>query len=110
MNGYFDYLLELVNMVDSNYTILLDILYRIDFRWSVHNDDNRISDAIELRYNYQVDYGVSESELKELLLVPCSVIEVICGLAIHMDEIMRDPDERHIAQLTHYLLHSLGTC
>ena len=108
MNGYFDYLLELVNMVDSNYTILLDILYRIDFRWSVHNDDNRISDAIELRYNYQVDYGVSESELKELLLVPCSVIEVICGLAIHMDEIMRDPDERHIDRWFVELLDNLG--
>ena len=69
MDGYFSYLMDLINPdTVYNHTILLDILYRIDFRWSVHNDDNRISDAIELRYNYQVDRGVSESELKELLL------------------------------------------
>ncbi len=109
MNGYFKYLLGIINPSGvCKHLTLLDILYRIDFRWSVHNDDNRIGDAIELRYNYQADYGVSESELQELLLVPCSVIEVICGLAIRMDDIMRDPEEPHINCWFWELIDNLG--
>jgi hypothetical protein len=109
MDGYFSYLMDLINPdTVYNHTVLLDILYRIDFRWSVHNDDNRIGDAIELRYNYQVDRGVSESELKELLLIPCSVIEVICGLAIRMDDLMRDPYESHIDRWFWELIDNLG--
>lgn len=109
MNGYFGYLLDIINPSGiCNHTQLLDILYRIDFRWSIHNDDNRISDAIELRYNYQVDCEVSEEELKELLLIPCSVIEVICGLAIRMDEIMKDPEGAHIDHWFWELIDNLG--
>jgi hypothetical protein len=93
MDGYLNYIKDLIcngDIVD-NYSTLLDILYRIDFRWSVRNDDNRIGDAIELRYNYQADCGISNDDMEELLLIPCSIIEVICGLAIRMDDIMRDP-------------------
>ena len=111
MDGYFNYLEALVcngDVVDRH-SILLDTLYRIDFRWSVHNDDNRISDAIELRYNYQADCEVTDDELEELLLIPCSIIEVICGLAIRMDEIMRDPDGgAHIDRWFWELISNLG--
>lgn len=109
MDGYFAYLLGLIaNEYTDYYMILLDILYRTDFRWTIHNDDNRISDAIKLRYNYQADCGIDDKELEELLLIPCSVIEVICGLAIHMDEIMRDPGNPHIDRWFWELVSNLG--
>lgn len=109
MDGYFNYLLSIIdNGMVEDYTIMLDILYRIDFRWSIHNDDNRAIDGFDIRYNYQEDLGVDGKELEELLLIPCTVIEVICGLAIRMDEIMRDPYERHINRWFWELLGNLG--
>lgn len=108
MDGYFNYLLQLISIEGlDNYSILLDILYRIDFRWSIHNDDNRALDGIEIRYNYQRDYEVEEKEFYELLNIPCSVIEVICGLAIRMDETMRDPEGVHISRWFWELLDNL---
>lgn len=108
-DGYFDYLLSIVDPNGKcNYYHLLDILYRIDFRWSIHNDDNRAIDGVEIRYNYQEDFGLSEKELEELLLIPCTVIEVICGLAIRMDEIMRDPEGAHIDRWFWELIGNLG--
>lgn len=111
MDGYFNYIESIVCNGDTidRYDVLLDILYRIDFRWSVHNDDNRISDSVELRYNYQADCGVPMAELQELLNIPCSVIEVICGLAIRMDDAMRDPEGgAHIDRWFWELIGNLG--
>jgi hypothetical protein len=108
-DGYFEYLLSMIDPDGQfEYLKLLDILYRIDFRWSIHNDDNRISDAYELRYNYQRDQQVDERSAKELMLVPCSIIEVICGLAIHMDEILRDPERSHVDRWFWELIGNLG--
>lgn len=110
MDGYFNYLESIVCNADlmDQYSILLDILYRIDFRWSIHNDDNRISDGISLRYNYQEDCEVPMTELEELLNVPCSIIEVICGLAIRMDDIMKDPKGAHVDKWFWELIGNLG--
>lgn len=110
MDGYFNYLISIIsnNIDPSQYSKLLDILYRINFRWSVHNDDNRIGDAIELRYNYQADCGVSYSEMEELLLVPCSIMEVICCLAIRMDDFMLDPEGAHVDKWFWELIGNLG--
>jgi hypothetical protein len=106
---YFNYLLELVGIDFSKYyTHLLNILFMINFRWSIHNDDNRALDGIDIRYNYGQEMGVSERSLQELTLVPCSVMEVICGLAIRMDEIMRDPERRHIDRWFWEMIDNLG--
>lgn len=40
--------------------------------------------------------------------VPCSIIEVICGLAIRMDDIMRDPEGAHIDRWFWELISNLG--
>ena len=42
------------------------------------------------------------------MLVPCSIIEVICGLAIHMDEIMRDPERSNVGRWFWELIGNLG--
>jgi len=94
---YFDYLLSLVDSPDVyNHRVMLGILFGTDFRWSIHNDDNRASDGLEIRYNFEQECDVSSAEMQELLNVPCSVMEVVCGLAIRMDETMRDPMEHHV--------------
>lgn len=109
MDGYFNYLLDIVDIDGiEKYIKVLDILYRTDYRWSIHNDDNRAMDGIEIRYNYQRDHDISDKDMEELLLIPCSVIEVICGLAIRMDDIMRDPEEPHINRWFWELIGNLG--
>lgn len=108
-DGYFNYLMSILNYSGyDNHTIVLDILYRTDYRWSIHNDDNRAIDGIEIRYNYQRDCDISNKDMEELLLIPCSVIEVICGLAIRMDDTMRDPERAHIDKWFWEMLDNLG--
>lgn len=106
---YFDYLLGLIatDGVD-NYKILLNILFSTDFRWSIHNDDNRATDGIEIRYDFEQDCNIDEDEFMELMLIPCSVMEVICGLAIRMDLVMRDPEEPHINRWFWEMIDNLG--
>lgn len=109
MDGYFEYLLAIINENDrSNYFMLLDILYRTDFRWSIHHDDNRVSDGLELRYNYQENENLGMDQIGELMLIPCSVIEVVIGLAIRMDDIMRDPERSHVDRWFWELIGNLG--
>lgn len=106
---YFDYLLKLIDSpyVDD-YKILLNILFSTDFRWSIHNDDNRAKDGIEIRYDFEEECGINDDDFMELMLIPCSVMEVICGLAIRMDLLMRDPEEPHIARWFWELVGNLG--
>lgn len=107
--GYFDYLKDMVYAPGAEaYDTLLDILFRINFRWSVHNDDNRAADGIDIRYNFEQEFDIDERSAKELSLIPCSVMEVICGLAIRMDDTMRDPERRHIDRWFWELIGNLG--
>ena len=106
---YIDYLTDMIfDERTNNYKILLNILFSTDYRWSIHNDDNRAMDGIEIRYNYERDACISNDDFEELMNVPCSVMEVICGLAIRMDVLMRDPVEPHISRWFWELVGNLG--
>lgn len=106
---YFDYLLSLIDDGRANdYRILLNILFSTDFRWSIHNDDNRATDGVEIRYDFEQECSITEDEFMELMLIPCSVMEVICGLAIRMDLLMRDPEEPHIGRWFWEMIDNLG--
>lgn len=106
---YFDYLLNLIYSDEvENHRTILSIMFGTDFRWFVHNDDNRAMDGIEIRYNFEQDCDISERDFQELLLIPCSVMEVVCGLAIRMDNLMRDPEEPHINRWFWELVNNLG--
>lgn len=106
---YFEYLLSIIDMqyVDT-YRILLNILFSTEFRWSIHNDDNRATDGIEIRYDFEQDCNITDDEFMELMLLPCSVMEAICGLAIRMDLVMRDPQEPHINRWFWEMINNLG--
>ena len=106
---YFQYLLSIIDspLVD-NHRAVLDILYRTNFRWSVRNDDNRVYDAMDIRYNFGAECNVPDDYMQELMLIPCSVIEIVVGLAIRMDDIMRDPKESHVNRWFWEMIGNLG--
>lgn len=108
MNNYLSYLTSMVSFEESeaarndgfvdvfSYSKLIDLLFRIDYIWLIHNDDNRIYDGKELRNTYYEDGGCDEDEYMELSLIPCSVLEVLISLAIRMDNFVRDPECDHV--------------
>lgn len=55
--AYFDWLISQVSSRHNKnpsrtYTMLLEQLHRKPFEWSVPNDDNRVEDGLELRYEF----------------------------------------------------------
>lgn len=81
------------NKVDpsSSFTILMDILDSMEFRWTVDNDENREEDGRDLRLRFEDESGLECPD--EVLQGPCSVLEMLFSLSIRMeDSIMYDPD------------------
>lgn len=70
------------------YWTLLTHLYRKEFKWSVPNDDNRLMDGLELRYEFihkfeyeKTDYYQQHGEIRSWLERPCSFLEMLLALA-----------------------------
>lgn len=83
---YFDWLYDEVCKdrfaKEISYRKLLSHLHNTEFTYIIPNDENRASDGIELRRNF-------EGDVKE---GPCSVLEMMVGLAKRCEEtIMDDP-------------------
>jgi len=59
----------------------------VDFYWSVPNDGNRIEDGLKLRelFMQRHDFFVLD--------FPCSVLEVLIGLALRMEDNLADPSK-----------------
>lgn len=99
---YFLYLWDIVesreNALSANgYHLLGYSLFKKQFYWLINMDENRAADGRNLRIRY-ADFALengSEEEKKELLDLlsgPCSVLEMMIGLAIRCeDHIMYDP-------------------
>lgn len=62
----------------KTYNHLLVILLQKEFVWLVPNDDNRIADGLEIRQEFTNETGIVYQE-------PCSVLEVILGLARRLE-------------------------
>lgn len=71
------------------YSHLLKSLFDKEFTCFVPNDDNRIEDGLELRQHW---YRSGIDFMSNQLSKPCSVLEVIIGLAIRMEDILYEPD------------------
>ena len=83
--AYFKWLYRLVGVVSnqnpaSSHFLLLDTLIKMDFYWTVPNDDNREQDGLELRDEFCDEYG-SWGESTFPVTAPCSVLEFIIGLS-----------------------------
>lgn len=82
LNEYYLWLLGLIEYpsIDiENYTDILELMFDMDFTWSIENDANRASDGLNLRYEYvnvEGGYWCESLDLK-----PVSVLEVLIALA-----------------------------
>ena len=89
---YFEWLLDLVCRTKSKnmYTKLLMRLHNTEFRFSIRRDRNRAEDGEELRYRFAIvhDYDVPTTVAD--LYKPCSVLEMMIGLAIRCEEQIMD--------------------
>lgn len=91
LKDYFDWLYFMVvpNPGKNQYRKLLTTLHSIEFRYFVDYDENRASDGENLRW-YYVDDGGNDEILR--WKEPCTVLEMIISLAMHMDNIVGDTD------------------
>lgn len=62
------------------YWSLLKALYTTEFVWLVPNDDNRLEDGRDLRYEFIDEVGV-ESPDPEWMAFGCSLLEMLIGLS-----------------------------
>lgn len=56
-------------------------LYTTEFVWLIPNDDNRVEDGRDLRYEFLEEVGLSDRVDPNWMGMGCSVLEMIMGLA-----------------------------
>ena len=115
INDYFDWLYAIVtvdNYEKRLFRRLLMTLHSIPFRYSVNQDSNRESDGLSLRWRFAQDTGRDwcYKEISECLSGPCSVLEMLIGLALKCEEtIMDDPKYgNRTAQWFWKMINNLG--
>lgn len=76
-----------------NYQALLDTLDEREFFWTVANDMNRAADGVDLRARFAEEHNINYLKIKNILNRPCSVLEMMVGLACRCeDSIMGDEE------------------
>lgn len=91
-NDYFEWLFELVcgkrYAKDISYRKLLTLLHNTKFTYIIPMDENRASDGISIRNRFLTSNNYRSDSIDR----PCSVLEMMVGLAIRCEEnIMDDP-------------------
>lgn len=61
------------------YWSLAKHLFTTEFVWSVPNDDNRVEDGRDLRYEFTNTHNISPG--RDWMFMGCSVLEMLIGLA-----------------------------
>lgn len=92
---YFDWICDKVcgkrYSKELSFYRLLEHLHNTEFIFSVSKDENRAADGIDLRYRFAGSHR--RIEYLDYLDGPCSVLEMMVALAIHMEEnVMDDPE------------------
>lgn len=89
---YFDWLCDQVDIKrfsrDVSYRKLLAHLHNIEFTWTLAMDENRAHDGIQLRRRFALRRH--DAELENYISGPCSVLEMMAGLAIRCEESIMD--------------------
>lgn len=95
-----DYLNWMYNLVETDtsrkhsFKKLFQSLHDIEFVPMVELDANRASDGINMRWYYEYDHHIETCALQTILQDrPCSVLEMLIGLALRLEAIMDDPDK-----------------
>lgn len=82
---YFEWLYGLIGAVRNrnparSYWLFAKQLYTKEFVWFVPNDDNRVEDGKELRYEFLAEKGTDEVDL-EWMALGCSMLEMLIALS-----------------------------
>ena len=89
---YFEWLCEIVDIgrfaKQVSYRKLLIHLHNIEFTWFIPNDDNRADDGIQLRRRFALLRD--DISIQRYLRGPCSVLEMMVGLALRCEEWIMD--------------------
>lgn len=76
---YYEWLTSQVHIPNGKkYDELFGILHTIEFRWTVPNDNNRITDALDLRVRFLNDEGYYD---RELTLDGATILEILISLS-----------------------------
>lgn len=75
------------------YQSLLELLHEKEFVWMIDNDANRAADGIDLRARFSEEERIDFFECRRILNGPCSVLEMMVGLACRCEDgIMGDEE------------------
>lgn len=86
---YLKFLMDIVDTSEDDYGMLFNKLLDIPFVYFVGNDDNRAVDGLNLRFEYEEEYG----KVHELDEDECSLLEMFIALARRCDvDMMYDED------------------
>ncbi len=90
---YFDWMYSMVCYnrfaKENSYRKLLYFLHSVEYRWKLPDDENRTEDGEEgLRWTFAYENHI---DIGDELDGPCSVLEMILGLAYRCEDIMSDP-------------------
>lgn len=108
-DDYLNYLIWRCHLDDDRgYEKLFWILHNTNFLYMLDRDDNRSADGIELRDDYEIPYEYKKYKY-EFMDRPCSVLEMLIGLAIRVDDnIIGDPAEEHPEEFFWKMIDNLG--
>lgn len=96
---YFEWLCKQVHVEnDRAYTQLFHILFDKEFAWTVHNDENRLTDGCELRHEF---FGPGDF----LLNKGATVLEVIIALSRRLE--FNSLDDRNADEWAWQLIKNL---
>lgn len=93
---YFKWMYQLVYSSQTDkrglsYEKLFNLLYDIEFRYSIDLDSNRYSDGIDLRTRFGYEASIDPVLINNYLnRRPCSVLEMMLALAIRCEEHIMD--------------------
>jgi len=96
---YYQWLCDIVNTNQTNrsYFLLIKTLHQKMFYWTVPNDDNRALDGKTLRDGFILDHPFDNNlrghHASDIFGGPCTMLEMLIGLANRMDGMTKETDE-----------------
>lgn len=94
LTTYYEWLVRIVDDGRApRYEDLLHHLYETPFEWYIANDDNRLADGMELRYQFlEEEVPFKCNDISNVGNEFCSMLEVLVALARRMESVMYESD------------------
>lgn len=91
---YFAWLVGLIDDGETeDYSELLRYLYSREFTWSIDFDSNRAAYGLDLRERFISENDFGERMMRYMPQGPCSVLEMMIGLAISCESVVGEADK-----------------